>query len=161
MFLGVSSWSSWADCKRYSTVWRKTRTRRCIHSNLVCSDVLSQTQTCSFDVFHGESSKASISVPAHCTDCGQRSSNDFSKYKLWDNESRSPSSSYGTGEDTRTVWIRQIFKLNRFAQYKIAVFVLFWANAKKKFEDSISFARKFFFDSNRQILEFSRLAIFI
>ena len=63
-------------------------------------------------VWHGESNMAAVSVPAPCTSCGGLSGGaSWTSAMIFDDETGAPPASYGTGNERRTVWIRQSYKL--------------------------------------------------
>ena len=59
----VSSWSDWSQCARPNTNsdFTKQRTRTCLNG-ATCDDILSEQETCTFEVWHGETDIADYTV---------------------------------------------------------------------------------------------------
>ena len=55
---------------------------------------------------------ADVSVPSQCTGCGGLSGGaSWTSAMMFDDETEAPPASYGTGNEGRTLWIRQSYKL--------------------------------------------------
>ena len=106
----------WSDCTRSDNgVWTKTRSRTCISgpsgTNSDCTETLSDDETCTFTVWHGETDVVDLKVPNACTDCGgPYTIPAWTPNMMFDDETEAPPSSYGYGADSRTAWVRKIFK---------------------------------------------------
>ena len=54
---------------------------------------------------------ADVSVPEHCPGCGESGGASWTSAMMFDDETEAPPASYGTGNEGRTLWIRQSYKL--------------------------------------------------
>ena len=104
---GLSSWTAWSDCVVSNVQFIKQRTRICIDTNADCSGTLSEEEPCIFNIWHGETDMADVSVGSTMPQGGVEN---WVSDMMFDTETEAPPSSYGGGNDARTVWVRQIFK---------------------------------------------------
>ena len=101
----VSDWSDWSKCARSTTnnEFTKDRTRTCLNG-ATCTDILSEQDTCSFEVWHGETDIADYTVGS----VNSWKSEWFQPEMMFDNPPKpSGVAEYSDGQDTVTLWMSE------------------------------------------------------
>ena len=103
-----SLWSSWSECTISNGEFVRSRSRICTDTDAECSNhPLLDEEKCIFNVWHGESDIADFSVvDPPCADC-EATSDQWASSMMFDVETGVPPTSYGAGDDQRTLWISQ------------------------------------------------------
>ena len=100
--LDVSLWGDWTDCTQLTSNadFTRSRTRTCQNGS-TCSHVLSEQETCYFNVWHGETDIADYSVGSQM---GSDTTSEWLAGMMFDDPSSMPSG-YGGNIEGATIWV--------------------------------------------------------